>query len=195
MIRINLLGTTKKKGKKAKRPGMTFEVLPAEGPSILLVGAVLTVAVLAGNYYFYSQAVKARDTVRTQLATANRKIRDLAGVKTKYIEQQKEAEELQRRVDVVDQLRANQQGPAQLLNAVSVTVDSTDAVWLNHLTDDGPVVHMDGVALTPNALANLMTNLRKSGYFKNVELEETLQEDFRNVTAFSFKLTCEKAKA
>ncbi len=195
MIRINLLGTTKKKGQRAKRPALSMQVLPTEGPSMLLVGAVLAVLAIAGNYYYYSHAESARKGAQEQLAAANRKSANLAGVKQKYLERQKEADELKRRVDVVDQLRANQQGPSQLLNQISVTVDSTDAVWLNHMTDDGALVHMDGVALTPTALAKLMTNLRNSGYFKNVELDETYEENFKSVTAFSFRLTCEKAKA
>jgi Tfp pilus assembly protein PilN len=61
------------------------------------------------------------------------------------------------------------------------------------MKDEGSTVTLDGVALSNVALANLMTNLKKGGYFKNVELKETSQEDFKTVQAFNFTLVCEKA--
>jgi Tfp pilus assembly protein PilN len=51
------------------------------------------------------------------------------------------------------------------------------------------------VALGPDAVATLMTNLRNSGYFKNVELHDTVQEDNPKIQTFSFSLVCEKTKA
>ena len=44
-------------------------------------------------------------------------------------------------------------------------------------------------------VAKLMTNLRNSGYFKNVELHDTVQEDNQKIQTFSFSLVCEKTKA
>ncbi len=64
-----------------------------------------------------------------------------------------------------------------------------------NMRDDGASVALDGVALGPNSVANLMTNLRSSGYFKNVELHETVQEDTQKLQTFSFSLVCEKTKA
>jgi hypothetical protein len=40
-----------------------------------------------------------------------------------------------------------------------------------------------------------MTNLRGSGYFKNVELHDTAQEEGQKLQTFSFSLVCEKTKA
>jgi hypothetical protein len=39
-----------------------------------------------------------------------------------------------------------------------------------------------------------MTNLRANGYFKNVELKDTAQEDRQSLATFSFTLVCDKAK-
>jgi Tfp pilus assembly protein PilN len=61
--------------------------------------------------------------------------------------------------------------------------------------DDGPTISLDGVALGPTTVARLMTNLRNSGYFKNVELRDTSQEDNPKLQTFSFSLVCEKTKA
>ena len=47
------------------------------------------------------------------MAMAEQKNRELADVKARYLERQREAENYKRRVDVIDQLRAAQSGPGQ----------------------------------------------------------------------------------
>ncbi len=116
-------------------------------------------------------------------------------MKQAYLERQKDYDAFKRRFDVIDQLRASQAGPVPLLTSLSETVNRTDGVWLLNMRDDGASVSLEGVALGPNQVANLMTNLRRSGYFKNVELHETVQEDNQKLQTFSFSLVCEKTKA
>ena len=79
---------------------------------------------------------------------------------------------------------------------ISDTVNSTDAVWLNSMQDAGGQIRIDGTALSATAVANLIKNLQKTGYFKTVEMSET-QEDpqAKDLQAFNFKLVCEKQKS
>jgi hypothetical protein len=49
------------------------------------------------------------------------------------------------------------------------------------------------MALSTQAVANLITNLKRSGYFKNVEIKEAIQDpSFKEAQAFTFSLNCEK---
>ena len=97
---------------------------------------------------------------------------------------------------MIDQLRQNQTGPVSLLAMISDTVNETEAVWLNSMQDQGANVAIDGTALSSDAVANLITNLQKTGYFKNIEIKETYQDEtVRDMQAFQFTLTCEKAKS
>jgi len=188
MIRINLLGVSKpKKGKRGGGPVMTVE-----GPSIMVTASVLILLTLGGSFYWYSRVQAQHKQLQTKLETANRRIQALSIVKTKYEEKDKQAKMLQKRFDVIDQLRAAQAGPVDMLAALSNTINESDAVWLNSMKDDGNNVTLDGVALSNIALANYMTNLKKDGYFKSVELKETLQDDYKDIQAFSFVLVCEK---
>ena len=99
-------------------------------------------------------------------------------------------------MDVIDQLRQNQTGPVSLLAMISDTVNETEAVWLNSMQDQGANVAIDGTAWSSAAVANLITNLQKTGYFKNIEIKETYQDEtVRDMQAFQFTLTCEKAKS
>jgi Tfp pilus assembly protein PilN len=91
-------------------------------------------------------------------------------------------------------LRANQTGPLSLLAMIGDTVNGTEAVWLNSMQDQGANVSIDGMALSSDAVANLITNLQKTGYFRNIEIKESYQdESVRDMQAFQFTLTCEKA--
>ena len=116
-------------------------------------------------------------------------------VKERYNEAEKEKTEYKRRVDLIEQLRANQSGPVNLLTMIGNTVNNTDAVWLSTMKEDGNAVNIEGVALSPTAVANLIRNLEKTGYFKSVEIKETVQDDqVKDIQAFQFTLTCEKAQ-
>jgi Tfp pilus assembly protein PilN len=194
MIRINLLGVAKPK--KGKRSGPAMPVVPSDGPSpvVLLVILLIIVSgvVIYVNHVFSVRADQIAQQMKKEEADAIR----LAAIKARYEERQKEAAEYEGRVRVIDELRAKQSGPVDLLNTIGTTVNNTEAVWLNSMTDAGASINVEGVALSANAVANLMTNLTKSGYFKTVEIKQTFQdEQSKNIQAFNFILVCERAQA
>ena len=121
------------------------------------------------------------------MSSAEQKNRELADVKAKYLERQSQAENYKRRVDVIDQLRAGQMGPVNLLNTIGETVNGTEAVWLSTMKDQGTSVNIEGMALSTDAVANLIQNLQKTGYFKTIEIKETYQdEQLKDMQAFQF---------
>jgi Tfp pilus assembly protein PilN len=195
MIRINLLGAQKGKNKRsAASAAAVMEVGDVGSPKM----KVLLVLVLAGlvNLGYWYQLDKQHRDIAAKMEVALRKNAELADVKTRYLERQREAENYKRRVDVIDQLRAAQAGPVNLLNTIGQTVNSTEAVWLNSMKDQGSSVDIDGMALSTDAVASLIANLQKTGYFKNIEIKETYQDEtFKEMQAFNFTLTCEKAKS
>jgi Tfp pilus assembly protein PilN len=196
MIRINLLGVPRQK--KGKRGGAAAAAVAVsggggEGPSgalILAMGAVLGAVVAFGLYYM---ADKEQKETTTKLAAANAEKTRLSQVKAKYEQRKKEADAFEKRVKVIDQLHNEQQGPVNLLNTVGNTVNSTDAVWLSEMTDAGNSINVSGMALSTTAVANLMTNLKRTGYFKNVEIKDATQDaTAKDLTQFNFNLVCEK---
>ena len=195
MIRINLLGSAKpKKGKKGRRL-FAMPQLTTDGPSPAIAALALVVVAGAGIYFYYLQLESKHEKLHASIVEADKQIASMTKVKQAYLEHQKEYDAFKRRFDVIDQLRAGQMGPVLLLTNLSDTVNKTEGVWLLNMHDDGATVSMDGLALGPNNVANLMTNLRRSGYYKNVELRETQQEDNQKIQTFSFSLVCEKTKA
>ena len=195
MIRINLLGAQKGKNKRSAASAAAVMEVGDVGSPKMKVLVVLVLAALVNAGYWYQLDKQHRD-IAAKMEVAMRKNAELADVKARYMERQREAENYKRRVDVIDQLRAAQAGPVNLLNTIGQTVNNTEAVWLNSMKDSGTSVDIDGMALSTDAVASLISNLQKTGYFSNIEIKETYQDDtFKEMQAFNFTLTCEKAKS
>jgi type IV pilus assembly protein PilN len=194
MIRINLLGAPKPKNKRSVVPAVTLDMGEPGSPKIKIL-IVLLLAVSLNGLYWY-RLDRESQSLAKKMQQAEQKNRELADVKARYLERQREADNYKRRVDVIDQLRANQSGPVELLNTIADTVNGTEAVWLNTMKDMGNSVDIEGMALSADAVASLIGNLQKTGRFSSIEIKETYQdEQVRDMQAFQFTLTCEKAKA
>jgi type IV pilus assembly protein PilN len=196
MIRINLLGSPKPKGKKSSGPAVSmpsFELGAWAGP-LVQVAAVLVIAG-AVNFGYWYRLDREKKTIETETRAADQKNRELSDIKVRFLERQKQKDAYQRRVDVIDQLRAGQSNSTvNLLSTIGDTVNSTEAVWLNSMTDQGTNIAIDGTALSADAVANLISNLQKTKFFKSIEMKESYQDDsVKDMQAFSFQLTCTKS--
>jgi Tfp pilus assembly protein PilN len=196
MIKINLLETSKGKNKRGGTSSAmpTMEVGDVGSPKLKVLVVLVIVAVANGAYWLrLDHQAKA---IAIQMSAAEQKNRELADVKARYLERETQANNYKRRVDVIDGLRKGQAGPVNLLAMLGETVNNTEAVWLNKMDDTGPNVSLEGTALSTDAVANLIANLQKTGYFKTVEIKETYQDDqIKDMQAFQFTLTCEKGKS
>jgi Tfp pilus assembly protein PilN len=195
MIRINLLASPKPKGKKGPAVNMpSFEVGNLGGPMLQTAAVLLIAGAVNGGIWY--QLDREQKAIEVKTRVAEQKNRELADIKVRFLERQRQADSYKRRVDVIDQLRANQSGPVNLLSTIGDTINGTEAVWLNSMLDQGNSVAIDGTALSSDAVANLISNLQKTGYFRNIEIKESFQDEaVKDMQAFQFTLTCEKAKS
>jgi Tfp pilus assembly protein PilN len=198
MIKINLLESSKAKNKRggSNGPAMpSMEMGDLGSPRLKVLVVVLVAGAL--NFGYWYRLDRAGKSIQVQIAAADQKNRELSDVKARYLERQTQANSYKRRVDVIDSLRAGQTGgPVNLLAMLGETVNGTEAVWLRKMDDTGPSVNLEGTALSTDAVANLIANLQKTGFFKTVEIKETYQdESIKDMQAFQFQLTCEKGKS
>ena len=198
MIKINLLENSKGKSKRGGGggPSMPTMEMGDMGSPKLKVLAVLVVAGLFNLGYWYRLDHQAK-AIEAHMKVAEQKNRELADVKARFLERQTQANNYKRRVDVIDGLRAAQNGgPVNLMAMLGETVNNTEAVWLSKMDDSGASVNLEGTALSTDAVANLIANLQKTGFFRTVEIKETYQDDtIKDMQAFQFTLTCEKGKS
>ncbi len=172
----------------------SVDIGEAGSPTLKILVVLVLAGVVNGGYWY--QLDKQKQSIAIKMQQAEQKNRELADVKARYMERQRQADNYKRRVDVIDQLRKAQTGPVELLAMVGQTVNNTEAVWLNNVKDQGNTVDIEGMALSSDAVANLITNLQKTGFFKTIEIKETVQdEQVKDMQAFQFTLTCERAKS
>lgn len=188
MIRINLLGVPRKtRGKRAASVSV-----PGEGSSTMVLALVVVLGLGVAVAASYMWVTREHDRLDKSLQKATAENLRLADVKAKYEASKRKADMFERRVKVIDELKEAQKGPVNLLNLVADTVNRTDAVWLDSMTSDGKNLNFIGMALSADAVADLMTNLRKTGAFKTVEIKETSQDaTVKELQAFKFELICE----
>jgi Tfp pilus assembly protein PilN len=99
---------------------------------------------------------------------------------------------LQQRIGVIEGLQRNRTGGQELLEAIANTVSRTDTLWLTSVERKGDGLTINGSAGSINAVANYITQLRRSGYFQTVEIKESHQDDSNKaVQIFIFTLTAQ----
>lgn len=184
MIRINLLGQPRPKARRAAVPlGSTLQLVT---PLIVLLVAILVL------YVLYA-------TRASELAAVQEDVKRLRDEKAQLeqIKQQVEAFErqkavLQQRISVIEGLRRQKTGGQELLDMVATTVARTEELWLTSLERKGNTLSIEGTAGSINAVANYITQLKRSGYFEKVEIKESRQDERSTaVQTFLFSLTAE----
>jgi Tfp pilus assembly protein PilN len=192
MIRINLSSLAPPKTKRGKRAATPTISVPGEGPNLVVLLVIFVLATVGICAFFQYRLGQEKDRLEKDLRAAVAENQRLSEVKTKYEASKKKADMYERRLHVIDDLKKSQNAPVEMLNLVADTVNKTDAVWLNSMTSDGRSLDFIGMALSADAVADLMANLRKTGAFKTVEIKETSQDaSVKELQAFKFELICE----
>jgi Tfp pilus assembly protein PilN len=165
MIKINLLaGTEKAKARAARIP--KFEGVGSLGQNVLMAGVVV-LALLFIGWRWYSLESEQR-LLRSEIVKAQAEKERLQAIIRKGEEYKAKKELLERKINLITQLKRNQSGPVHLLDEVSKQLP--DFLWLDSMNEAGQSITIQGKATTYNAVSNFYNNLTGSRYFQNVVL-------------------------
>lgn len=168
MIRINLLEETRTQGKAAGGGISMPDIQVAENvPVVILAGAaLLAIGIVAATWFWYAGVISDLDD---KIAVAEKEKKRLEHVLKRNDELQAKRADLERKIDVIGDLKQNQDVPVQMLDHVSQNL--ADHVWLNDLSFT-PDKHLtlQGLAQTPLAVANFIRNLEESSWFQQVQM-------------------------
>jgi Tfp pilus assembly protein PilN len=184
MIRINLLGRTRPKAQRATVP------LEATLQFVLLaIALVVSLGALYGHYLLLDREnTKVVAHIQKQMGEKAR----LEQLKQQVDNFEKQKAVLQQRIGVIEGLQRNRTGGQELLEAIANTVSRTDTLWLTSVDRKGDELTINGQAGSINAVANYITQLKRSGYFQTVEIKESHQDDTnKTVQIFVFSLTAQ----
>src|ERR1035441_10946364 len=153
MIRINLLPEARPQRKKKG-----VSTLGGAGRlNTLLMGGVIGLAILIGivHYWVLRSQIKAQEE---KIRIAQVEVARLEAVLKEVKDFEAKKARLQRKVDLINQLKQNQRGPVRLMDEVSKALP--DLVWLERMEYHGHAIAIDGKAFNPPAVANFVANLK-----------------------------------
>jgi len=184
MIRINLLGRS--------RPKATRTAVPLEATLqyvFLVIALVVSCGALYGHYLLLDREnTKVAAHIQKQMGEKAR----LEQLKQQVDNFEKQRVVLQQRISVIEGLQRNRTGGQELLEAIANTVSRTDTLWLTSVDRKADALTINGAAGSINAVANYITQLKRSGYFQTVEIKESHQDEAnKTVEIFIFSLTAQ----
>ena len=181
MIKINLL--VEARADKASRSPLISMGATGLNNYIVLGLLILGIAFIGIQYWRLSSTLT---SINQEMEENQREYDRLKPIIAEVEAFKKKNAELKHKIDVIEQLKANQFGPVRVMDEVSKALP--DLLWLTNLDLDGNVISLRGQALDENAVANLIGNLAASPFFGEPTLR-IMQQDERGVRSFDLFFT------
>jgi type IV pilus assembly protein PilN len=159
MIKINLLSEAKPAKKKK---GVSALGGAGRLNLFLLLGGLLIGLLVVGVQWWVESARLKEQEEKNRLA--QQEVTRLEAVLKEVADFEDKKAKLQKKVDLINALKANQRGPVRLMDEVSNALP--DLLWLERLQLTGNLIAIDGKALNPPAVANFLTNLKRVPSFQ-----------------------------
>ena len=181
MIKINLVAEAR--GEKAARAPLVSMGPGGLNNYIILGLLLLGMAFVGVQYLRLSSTLKG---INREIEENQREYERLKPIIAEVEAFKKKNAELKHKIEVIEQLKANQFGPVRIMDEISKALP--DLLWLTNLDLEGNTVTLKGQALDENAVANLITNLAASPFFAEPTLR-IMQQDERGVRNFDLSCT------
>jgi type IV pilus assembly protein PilN len=191
MIKINLLAEGKRAVTRKSKGPAALERRDI-GSWLLGLGALLGLLVFAGYWFYLHREIQQKDE---EIAVAQREVDELAAIIKEVEDYKIKKAELEHKIGVINQLKANQAGPVRLMDQVSRALP--ELLWLDSMEVIGTTVTVRGQAFNTNAVANFIENLDKVPEFQEPILIDTAQQGtvYGFAINFSFQLSPPPAPA
>lgn len=157
MIRINLLSSERQ---KTARRAPVFDI----GKQVTLACSLILVAGAAGIGWWYWSLTREEQIVEQEIVSANQEVARLRTIIAEVSQFEARRQQLQQRVQLIEQLRKGQGVPVQMLDQVSRSLP--DMLWLSSLQQAGDNVTIEGRSTTLVALSDFVANLGTNAFFK-----------------------------
>ena len=172
MIKINLV----REGRTVRGAGAAPAAAAVAGGTnvnnLLMIGGLLVGLLAAGGWWFLKnrELSDRQDTVASKQAEADR----LQNIIKQVDDYTKRKESLQKRIDLINQLKQNQRGPVKIMDRISQ--DLPDLVWLDKMSLSGGLITLNGRGLNPNAIANFVDNIKNDPLFEEPDVSGVSQQ-------------------
>ena len=181
MIRINLAPPRQSQGFRE----FSFQ-LPGLGLGVVFLAAYVVAA--SGITIYWAQLYREETRLTDAIAKANAEIEVLKPITTQAAKVKDQLADLKKRVATIEDLTKDQSKPIRILDAFAGVVPND--LWVTKMEERGNVLKVTGTAFSAAAVSDLMTNLRASGKFKEVEIVLSRQDLNKSPRLVTFEVTC-----
>ena len=178
MIRINLVAPERATEKKKKTVSMPSA--PGAFQAYLLLTLFAGGAAFLCAALWWLQTAKLKD-LDSRIAADEKRQRDLQAIKVQVDAFQKKKTLLERKVELIERLKAQQKGPVHMLDEISKALP--DYVWMTSLDEAAGRVTFAGESNSLTAVADFISALQRSGWFSQVDLLSSTENN--NIVAFT----------
>jgi type IV pilus assembly protein PilN len=180
MIRINLLP---KKGSR-KKMGLVQH--------LVLTGMVFLVTIAALGYFTVSLNGKITD-LKGQVADARAEREELKDVNKEKNKYEQNIASLKNQLDIITKIKARRFLPVRLFDELTKVLNKDLPVWLTKFSIADEKIQVEGFSLSNRDLANFVTRLEKTPFFRSVDLlySEKVNKDDREIYQFSLNALTE----
>jgi|SRR5436305_2289969 len=167
MIKINLLSEGKRPAAVRKKSATKLDG-QGVGQWMMLAGILVGLLALGVAWYLQNQKTTAK---QEEVAAAQREVDQLASVIKEVEEYKGKKSELERKIGIINDLKANQRGPVRVMDYVSRALP--ELLWLDSMSMRADSITVEGRAFNTNAVANFIDNLDKVPEFDEPMLKST----------------------
>jgi type IV pilus assembly protein PilN len=133
--------------------------------------ALLGLIVVGGRYGLLESRIS---NLTEEVRVAQEEVDELEPIIREVEEFKAKKAELERKVQVISQLKANQRGPVRIMDYVSRALP--ELLWISRMQVGDRGITISGEAFNTNAVANFMENLDRFPEFREPVLRDTAQK-------------------
>lgn len=175
MIKINLLP-----GKEKKKIGVKKEFI------VFFASLAVLLLLLVGIHWKMSRE---KEEMVTQINKMKEEITYYKKLNAEVTKAKEAQKVLQEKLNVIEKLRKEKASPVRILDELSI--HKPERLHLESLKKQGSKLNLEGLAMDDETIANFMTNLRNSKFFKSVDLVVSEQIEQSKIKLKKFTLSCE----
>lgn len=182
MIRINLLSEGRKPVVARRlKPKLSFG---DQDPSLLFLGGGIVLGLLVVGIQWWSLSGQT-DDVNRKVAAKKREVEQLRPILDEVEDFKRKQAELERKIEVIQDLSRKQQGPVRIMDQISKALP--DLLWLSSMNVRGTTVDLNGTAFNTNAIAAFIENLDKVPEFREPDPKNLSRA--RGGATFTFRIS------
>lgn len=171
MIKINLLSEGKRPA--AVRKAKSSALLEGKDIGQYLIAAGLLLGIAAGVFVWWQHKGKIADQ-QEEIAAAQAEVEALGAVIKEVEDYKAKKAELERKIGIINDLKANQRGPVRVMDYMSKALP--ELMWLDRMTMNATTIEVEGRAFNTNAVATFIENLDKVPEFEEPTLKDASEQ-------------------